>query len=185
MTFTYEPNYYVKYLNKKGKSTLPNIINSEVYSYKISNHIDGISINNKGILSFDKNMTIGNYVIEIELLQNDKVLEKTKFVLFVRDPDNEDIGDISYTLDNDNHTYLDNDNNTYLDKKKSRDNLLDDVHYNKISEKLNKYISKKNGYVKNNKKVSKYHNKKTVNKQQNGITLIVISLLLMIFRIIF
>lgn len=84
----YEPNFLVKDLNDKAKSSIPTHNLTFNYRFRINNETKGISIDSgTGVLSFDSKIKIGDYLIVIEIFYMEKLYDVTKFVLFVRNLD--------------------------------------------------------------------------------------------------
>ncbi len=87
MLISYNPNYYVHFSGSTSKSHIPEIKISG-YELKIFNHIDGVTIEKNGILTFGPKVVPGNHLIQIQLFKEGKLIENTKIVLFVRKDDN-------------------------------------------------------------------------------------------------
>ncbi len=86
MLISYNPNYYVHFSGSTSKSHIPEIKISG-YELKIFNHIDGVTIEKNGILTFGPKVVPGNHLIQIQLFKEGKLIENTKIVLFVRKDD--------------------------------------------------------------------------------------------------
>jgi len=125
----YKPYFLVKSRDKIVSSSPPK--NNKDCFFFISNQVDGITIErDNGILHFSNNVKIGDYILNI--MAKHRYTNKCtyiKFVLFVRETEDEINNDlISISSDNNNGKKDHKDHKDHKDQKNRKENKEHKVH---------------------------------------------------------
>ncbi len=161
MVFSYNPNYHMHFTGEKTASSKPVDIPGENVKFLIKKPLRGVIIDINGVIHCYPNVEPGNYLITILVEKNNRLIDSTELVLFVRDKNDDSLREVDLS------------EKTQIIKSSKHKSNKKNKHYKKkeVSSSTSSSSSKDNkGY-----KFTSYFN---FTNTKYGLTIVVFSLLI-------